>query len=263
MLKKNSKEYIAYLTGILGATMIAKKMGSKSEKGSLPKQSVYSRGSGRSDTIGARDLLIEQLGYKYGEDATWEASYDEKIAVLTPFIPTLDPNKLYATMSSPMHSFRNMSVVSERAGSKPHFSSKHDPNIGNGGFWFAQGAEWIEWMAGEMIDWLHSQNYVYEVTLNDDYILKLSTKQDLINFGYRYQGNSEYDIRWQEVVDRYAGILISPYIYSARMDISWYYPWDVASGCVWNWEGIKEIKLIAQRQGTPAAPEIIEFGGEF
>ena len=79
-----------------------------------------------------------------------------------------------------------------------------------------------------------------------------------------YQGNeSEYHIRWQEVVDRYAGILISPYIYSARYDLRWYYPWDVASGCIWNWRGIKEIKLLAQREGTPPAPEIIEFGGEF
>ena len=83
-------------------------------------------------------------------------------------------------------------------------------------------------------------------------------------FTDRYQGDtSTTHIRWQEIVDRYAGIVISPYIYSGRYDFDWYYSWDVASGCVWNWKGIREIKLIAQREGSPPANEIIQFGGEF
>jgi len=269
MFKKNSKEYITYLTAIIGATMVAKKMGSKSENEDsnfLKTQSIYNRGSGRSPVSGidANDLLIERLGHKYGRDATWESTEEQRREVLAPFIPKLDPKKFYATMSRPMHSFRNMSVISkERSSFKPRFVSKYDPQITNGGFWIAEGYSWIDWMSSEAKNWLYSQNYIYEVTPNFSEILKLSTHQDLIYFTQAYRGRDESHIRWQEIVDQYAGIVIAPYIRSARMTIDWYYPWDVSSGCIWNWDGIKEIKLISQREGSPAASEIVHFGGDF
>ena len=45
---------------------------------------------------------------------------------------------------------------------------------------------------------------------------------------------------WAKVASHYDGIEICPYIESRR-NMTWYYGWDVASGCVWNASGIKEL----------------------
>lgn len=47
-------------------------------------------------------------------------------------------------------------------------------------------------------------------------------------------------IDWPKVAEHYAGIEICPYLYSKR-SMSWYYGWDVASGCVWDPRGIEEL----------------------
>ena len=47
-------------------------------------------------------------------------------------------------------------------------------------------------------------------------------------------------IDWPRVAKDYAGIEICPYL-DSRRDIMWYYGWDVASGCVWDPSGIKEL----------------------
>ncbi len=50
-------------------------------------------------------------------------------------------------------------------------------------------------------------------------------------------------IDWPAVAKRYAGIEINPYFTGLRM-VSWYYTWDVASGCVWHEDGIKSVSEI-------------------
>ena len=47
-------------------------------------------------------------------------------------------------------------------------------------------------------------------------------------------------IDWPKVTEHYTGIEICPYL-NSRRDVSWYYGWDVASGCVWDPSGIKEL----------------------
>ena len=58
-------------------------------------------------------------------------------------------------------------------------------------------------------------------------------------------GKKGYDkmIDWPRVANDYAGIEICPYLSSKRNDDDsfWYYGWDVASGCVWDPSGIKEL----------------------
>lgn len=52
-------------------------------------------------------------------------------------------------------------------------------------------------------------------------------------------------IKWDKVAEDADGIVISPYIWEARLhtDFSWYYPWDCASGCIWNLDAIRvEVK---------------------
>ena len=41
-------------------------------------------------------------------------------------------------------------------------------------------------------------------------------------------------IDWKKVASKYDGIEIVPYQPKARMNLLWYYGWDIASGCIWN-----------------------------
>lgn len=63
-------------------------------------------------------------------------------------------------------------------------------------------------------------------------------------------------IDWRRIAKRYAGIVIAPYIYSRRMefDSSWYYPWDCASGCIWDRSAVADIRLI-EGSASPAKPK--------
>lgn len=47
-------------------------------------------------------------------------------------------------------------------------------------------------------------------------------------------------IDWQSVSERYQGVVIAPYHFSLRLvpGFEWYYPWDVASGCIWDLDAI-------------------------
>ncbi len=83
-------------------------------------------------------------------------------------------------------------------------------------------------------------------------MLRLETPQAILAFTDEY-GISEdwglsrtfYNIDWAAVAEEYAGIEIAPYQWSLRMDTrtNWYYPWDVASGVVWDMTGVTVHKL--------------------
>ena len=93
----------------------------------------------------------------------------------------------------------------------------------------------------------------YNVILNDYEILFIPDEHHFEKFYEMYSTNPPYDpdgtkgfdkmIDWPKVAEHYAGIEICPYLQSKRMDddSDWYYPWDVASGCVWDLSGIKEL----------------------
>ena len=46
--------------------------------------------------------------------------------------------------------------------------------------------------------------------------------------------------------DKYDGIEINPYQFEARYQYTWYYGWDIASGCIWNLSGVK-LKLLTDQ----------------
>lgn len=50
-------------------------------------------------------------------------------------------------------------------------------------------------------------------------------------------------IDWQAVASDHDGIIISPYNWPARHEMIWYYPWDCASGCIWNADAITSITI--------------------
>lgn len=50
-------------------------------------------------------------------------------------------------------------------------------------------------------------------------------------------------IDWRALARDWQGLLIFPYIDELRLDdrAHWYYPWDCASGCIWDPEAIQEL----------------------
>ena len=138
-----------------------------------------------------------------------------------------------------------VSGFSQKVGSKPE------------GLWYecqdSSTVDWIEFCTtGGMGDLAASYDSSYDVILNDYQILFITSKHDFKKFEKMYGIHNksypeEVKIDWPKVASHYDGIEICPYRNDMRMESDWYYGWDVASGCVWNESGIKE--LISAEEG--------------
>ena len=111
------------------------------------------------------------------------------------------------------------------------------------GLWYGIGTSWIDWVRNEMPEW--EDEHVFKLDVNESEMLMIHTLKDLYSFTNKY-GGSDGLIYWHAVANQYGGIEISPYMWEARNDRRtwWYYPWDVASGCIWNKEVITNIEKI-------------------
>lgn len=150
-----------------------------------------------------------------------------------------------------------------------HFSNKplgkirsvpQDGETGNlfkpRGLWVSVDGEtdWPAWCKSENFGNPDGQ-YHYRVDLSDDAkILFLKTANDIRGFTKQYSAShpaipsSPYTmfINWVEVAKKHAGLIITPYQWSCRMeeDTSWYYPWDCASGCIWDGTAVAGVELL-------------------
>jgi hypothetical protein len=132
------------------------------------------------------------------------------------------------------------------------------------GLWLSVGNEWAEWCreanfgAARIV-------HVARVTLAPNAnVLRLSGQIDLDRFTDEY-GDPEQDrtyhtrfIRWNQVAEKYDGIIISPYIWARRLELMWYYGWDCASGCIWNARAIESVTPLSEygrSSATSAVPE--------
>lgn len=119
------------------------------------------------------------------------------------------------------------------------------------GFWYSVDRDWERWCTGDMPEWLDG-TFVHDVTLGAENMLFIRTIPELEAFHAkfraplpgrpRYFGDYDYWIDWPAVAAQYDGIEIAPYQWEHRLDgpiSNWYYPWDCASGVVWNPKGIK------------------------
>jgi hypothetical protein len=116
------------------------------------------------------------------------------------------------------------------------------------GFWYSCGDDWLRFLKSEMPDKLKYRLYVYEVEIDMPKILSLKDGIDLDVFTEKYKDNySKFGkiIDWRKVSEEYSGIEICPYVGSRRMKLTWYYGWDVASGCIWDKSAIKSLKLVS------------------
>ena len=119
------------------------------------------------------------------------------------------------------------------------------------GLWYACDKDWKRWVQREVPRWADDYNHKYllDVNLNRMKVIRTEREMRIFHMGYSYKANPQFDlvpnaIDWSEVARDYDGIEICPYQYKFRMDYSWYYPWDVASGCIWGrgaFKGVTEL----------------------
>ncbi|QGJ95232.1 hypothetical protein QDA11_gp12 [Microbacterium phage Jayden] len=131
--------------------------------------------------------------------------------------------------------------------------------FGNGkprGLWLSDESDlgWKEWCESE--EWglgtlAHSTEFE---PVEDHGLLIIPSAADLRQFTNIYRGHPVFRgaggtslgshwIDWERVAAKYTGIVITPYQWSARLDLDsmWYYGWDVASACIWNLDAIRQV----------------------
>lgn len=151
-----------------------------------------------------------------------------------------------------------------------HYSSKLMERLNNctyiqrtdwkpSGLWlsvegFAGDLNWKDWCLSEGFR-LEELAFSYEVKLKKEAdILHLYDKPDLIYFTKEFGIDNNKNIDWSKVNTFYRGIIIAPYIWTARLDPEcfWYYGYDCACACVWSLSAIESFKpLPIVLQKTP------------
>jgi hypothetical protein len=150
-----------------------------------------------------------------------------------------------------------ISGFSQRAGAKPN------------GLWYecqdGSSETWEEFCEAGLSAGYGKYDGTYNVVLNDYEILFILDEFDFKKFNKMYSVNHPSDpdgskgldkvIDWPTVTSHYAGIEICPYRADKRNDDDafWYYGWDVASGCVWNTSGVKELIKAGGCKDEPAS----------
>ena len=137
-----------------------------------------------------------------------------------------------------------------------HISEYDKPN----GLWVSVIGEgdWLSWCQSENF-YTSSMKWENEIVLKkENKVLHLSNRKELLEFqeenGLKSSWSNRYGIDWIKVSKKYQGLIIAPYDYESRWDISWYYTWDCASGCIWDSDAVGEVvseetKVIRSEKG--------------
>jgi hypothetical protein len=158
----------------------------------------------------------------------------------------------------------------EQPSEKPGWGKPMKPE----GLWVSIPGEddWPSWCRSEEF-WLEKLVVQNRVILADEANIKLiGNEAEIIQFDDDYgfdwniggSGFTSRRINWQRVAMDYHGIVIAPYVWSCRLPMEmgtprsrvsdWYYPWDCASGCIWNGtEAIAEFETIKKTRRRKAA----------
>lgn len=124
------------------------------------------------------------------------------------------------------------------------------------GLWVSVDGEddWIWWCRAEGFG-LERLTHAHRVTLaKNARVLRLAGANELDAFTAEYGGlGPDYMpehlkslcIDWWRVAAGYQGVIIAPYCYERRLNLSWYYPWDCASGCIWDASAIASVEPIS------------------
>jgi len=123
------------------------------------------------------------------------------------------------------------------------------------GLWYSCDNDWMKWLKS---DWVSrykesKEGYDYKIEVDLSQMKVIRTLDELWSFTRQYAFRRLFSykpypyIDWAQVAERYAGIEICPYQQEARFDLDWYYPWDVASGCIWNKAALVRVTPINRR----------------
>jgi hypothetical protein len=137
------------------------------------------------------------------------------------------------------------------------------------GLWVSvQGEDdWKSWCQGEEFN-IEALAVCTRVILSPEANIKvIEGEAELLAFNrewgvdWDYGGRVSFSHRridWVELAKQYDGIVIAPYVWSCRLPMDraserqqvsdWYYPWDCASGCIWN--GTKAIAAFEEAGQT-------------
>lgn len=115
------------------------------------------------------------------------------------------------------------------------------------GLWYGIGKSWIDFVQSEMPD--RETDHVFKIDIDTNNVLIIDNDKSFLDFSNQYKDPQKegrygnYKINWPEVAKKYKGIEFSIYFYKYRMDNEhqWYYPWDVASGCIWDLSAVKNV----------------------
>ena len=126
------------------------------------------------------------------------------------------------------------------------------------GLWYGVDLDWLRWCHSEMPEWI-SVDHAFEVEVDLDKILVISTENELQLFNQEYSSKLYkvlHVIDWNKVAAKgYMGIEIAPYQWNYRYDMSWYYSWDCASGCIWNPKAVLGLREV---DAAPLLSEVME-----
>jgi len=113
------------------------------------------------------------------------------------------------------------------------------------GLWYACDKDWKRFVQSEMPDWAGKYTHKYLLDVNLRRMCVIRTDEDMELFHVKYLNRETDGIDWIAVARDYDGIEICPYRSRFRMGYSWYYTWDVASGCIWGrgaFKGVTEVE---------------------
>lgn len=115
------------------------------------------------------------------------------------------------------------------------------------GLWVSVGTAWADWCRAESFG-LERLTHRHEITLTDSpNILYCNTINDLRRLNIQFSAYQDplqgLALDWPAIAQRYAGIIIVPWIRRAAVDtrLAWYAGWDCASGCIWSSAAIARI----------------------
>ena len=176
------------------------------------------------------------------------SSTEEIIRSIFAISKALSPNQKIIISHKPIEGFVGKKIP-QTTGPKPH------------GLWYSCGNDWIDWNISEGYLPLDNHDFfggkfIYEIELDMNEIRQIKSKGELERFsahrgaeqrGGRRGPQNYSSIYWDLVAQDYSGIEICPYISECRYSVPWYYAWDVASGCIWDSNAFKSIKLLASR----------------
>lgn len=130
------------------------------------------------------------------------------------------------------------------------------------GLWYSapcDGDGWEHWCRSN--DWGNYRllKHKHLLTLDLSCILTIRNGSEFDAFENSHghlqpRGPSLERIDWAKLTGggQYAGIEIAPYQWSRRLreGSTWYYPWDCASGCIWDLSAVLDWKLLNPSSDT-------------